>query len=204
MVPARFIVSQIIPLPEETKSKLNIIEIPTPLIIDDTEYRDNNLPFSTADFSDMLLSGKHKIETAANPPSEYAEIFKNTPPEMPIFVFCLSTKISAFYKSVISAVNEVPDRDVTVIDTLFCPPAPTLYAIAAAGEAAESGDASELKRRVRNLHPRIGLFWALFSLEYLHQTGSFLFFCRGFPFSGNHTFSNQNGRWHFHAFRYPF
>ena len=90
MVPARFVLSQIIPLPEEVKSKYNITEIQTPLIIDDTEYRDNDLPFSITEFSDMLLSGKHKIETAANPPSEYAEIFKNTPPEIPIFVFVLS------------------------------------------------------------------------------------------------------------------
>jgi len=171
MVPARFIISQIVPLPEETKSEHHIIEIPTPLVIDGTEYRDNDLPFSTEKFSDMLLSEEHKIETAANPPSEYAEIFNSTPPEMPIFVFCLSTKISGFYKSVISAAHEAEERDVTVIDTLFCPPGPTLYAFSAAREAADSNDAAELKRRIRGIQSRIGAYWALFSLEYLQQTG---------------------------------
>lgn len=171
MVPARFIISQIIPLPEEELSRLNIIQIPTPIIIDGTEYRDNSLPFGTDKFSDMLLSNNHKINTAANSPSEYTEIFKDTKPETPVFVFCLSTKISAFLTSATSAAHETEDRDITVIDTLFCPPAPTLYAIAAAREAEESSSVSELKRRVRQLQSRIGVYWALFSLEYLQQTG---------------------------------
>ena len=55
---ARFICSEIIPLPEEVKRELNIITIPNPINIDGTEYLDNQLPFSTEEFSAMLMDAR--------------------------------------------------------------------------------------------------------------------------------------------------
>ena len=171
MVEARIVINRILLLPEEMKKRYNIAEIPSPVIVDGTEYREDAVPFPLEEFSAMLLSGKHTIETAASAPMEYAAVFKETDPEVPIFVFCLSTKISAFYKSAVSAAEEAGGKNVHVIDTRVCPPAPTLAALAAAEAARECENEEELVKRVEEIVKGVKLYWALFSLEYLHQTG---------------------------------
>ena len=45
MIEARFIIPQLSPLPEDLKKENNIIELPSPLYVDDVEYPDNDVPF---------------------------------------------------------------------------------------------------------------------------------------------------------------
>jgi DegV family protein with EDD domain len=171
MVKAQFIINQLIPLPDEILKKYNIIELPSPLIIDGTEYRDNNLPYSLDEFTEILMSDKTKMDTAPNPPSDYKDIFDTIDPEIPIFVICLSMKIGAFYKSALSIQGEYQDRDITVIDTLFCPPGMTMLTLAAGQAALEAESVDQLKEEITAIRDRIKLFWGLFSLKYLYQTG---------------------------------
>ncbi|MFH1708832.1 MAG: DegV family protein [Planctomycetota bacterium] len=171
MVRAKFIIADIIPLPEELRTRYNIVQLPHPLTVDGVEYPNNALPFSTAEFGRMLLAGGHTFETSVTPPPVYAAEYRRTPPGEPIFAICFSPKLGAFHEAARSAAAECPDRDITVIPTRFCPPVMTLWALLAGGLAETAADAAALKAAVLGLGERLGVYHALFSLEYLHQTG---------------------------------
>ena len=168
---ARFVIAEIVPLPEDVKSKWGIIQYPNPISIDGREYLDNQLPYSLEEFSEMLLSEAHVMETSVTPPSVYKEIYEGVPADIPIFVICFSRKISAFYNSAVAAQADFKDREITVIETRFCPPGMTLWALVAAGIAEETDSLEELREKVAGLGDRMGVYHALFSLKYLHQTG---------------------------------
>jgi DegV family protein with EDD domain len=171
MMEARFVITEIVPLPEEVKSECGIIQYANPISIDGKEYLDNQLPFSLEEFSEMLLSEAHVMETSVTPPPVYKEIYESVPAEIPIFAICFSRKISAFCDSALAAAEDFKDRDITVIRTRFCPPVMTLWAILAARVAEETDSADELRESVTAMGDRMGVYHALFSLKYLRQTG---------------------------------
>lgn len=171
MVRGRFLISDLTPLPETICREFDIVPVPHPLRIDGREYPNNALPFTHEEFGRMLLTGRHTFETAVTPPEVYAAIYREIPPDTPIYVICFSGKISAFHAAARLAADAFPERDITVIETPFCPPVMTLWALTAARLAAETATNTELKPLVTALGRDMGVYHALFSLEYLRQTG---------------------------------
>lgn len=171
MVEARFLIAQLTPLPEDIKTAHNIIEIPSPLYIDDKEYADNNVPFSIEEMCRFMLDGTRKVGSAQSGPQDYIDVINRIPANIPVFQFVLSSKLSAYYKSAVTAREQLADRDITVVDTRCTPPVMALMAIEAAKLAREASSVDDLKAKIRNLLPQMGQFWAFHSLKYLYMSG---------------------------------
>lgn len=171
MIKVQFITDQLVPLTEEEKSKYNIFEVPNPLSIDGKEYIDNQLPFSIEKFCELLLDEDKTMETSQPPPVAYEELFKKIPPELPIYIFCMSSNIAGFYKSATSAKSNFPERDINIIDTLSVPPLPLLGVFTAAKFAENASSLEDLKKQIEGITSRMGIYWALYSLKYLYVSG---------------------------------
>lgn len=168
---AKFLISQLAPLPEEVVSQHNIVEIPSPLYVDEEEYADNDVPFSIDKMCEMLLKDVKQFGSAQSPPSDYIEVIKSIPRETPVFIICLSSKLSGYYKSALEAQEECSEHDVTVIDTTLTPPAMSLYAITAFRTAKQASSVEDLKEKVLAVKERLNQYWAFHSLKYLYKSG---------------------------------
>lgn len=168
---AKFIIPQLSPLPEEVKTEHNIIELPSPLYIDDTEYTDNDVPFPLEDMCRILLDDIKKVGSAQSTPQDYINIIQGIPEDVPVFMICLSSKLSGYYTSALEAKEKCSNRDITVIDTRYTPPVLSLYALKASEIAKTVSSADELREKVLGIKDRIGQYWAFHSLKYLYKAG---------------------------------
>ncbi len=171
MVKPVYVIAKMVNLTDEIREKYNIIEYASPVAIDGKDYLTSEVPFSKEEFSRMLVSGKHTFESAVSPPEVYKKIYESIPDETPIYVICFSSKLSAFVKSARTAADEFPDKDITVLETPYCPPAMSFYPMVAAGMAEKAQTNEELKPQITAIYERMRIYHALFSLTYLHQAG---------------------------------
>ncbi|MCC6148036.1 MAG: DegV family protein [Anaerolineaceae bacterium] len=143
----------------------------------------------TIHFGDEILSAGVEIEdialferidrsgrlptTSAPPPGAfslaYRQAFKDGAES--IVCICVSSKISATYNAALTACEEFPDRQITVIDSLTVSMGQGFMALAAA-EAAQSGAAhTEVVARAQSVGERIHLYASLSTLKYLAMSG---------------------------------
>ncbi len=160
-------------IPEEALDGLTIPTIPLWLIWGDERYRDG-VDISPQAFYD-LLKERDTIPTTSQPSvGEFVEFYSQVAEEHEtdtIVAVHISSKISGTVDSAESAAAEMTDLNITVIDSLSTSMGLAFVALAAAREAAAGGPLEEIVSAAESVRERLGVLFAVDTLEYLHKGG---------------------------------
>ncbi len=88
-----------------------------------------------------------------------------------LICYCVSAEVSATYNAALQACNELPDKDITVVDTRSLSLGQGFLAIAAAEAARQGAARDEILSLTDDMGGRCHLFAALATLKYLAKSG---------------------------------
>jgi len=159
-------------LPEELAQKHNIRQVPITVHFGDEVFEsgvdiDETQLFERIDKDGVLPT------TAAPAPGKFIEAFNSAFDEGADQVICftVSSEVSAIYNSALTAVDLLPGKDITVVDTRSLSMGQG-FPVLAAAEAAESGAAvAEILDLVEDIGGRVHFYAALATLKYLAMSG---------------------------------
>jgi DegV family protein with EDD domain len=161
-------------LSPELEKRYNIRQVPITVHFGDEVFETN------VDIDDHMLIERIQKEgklptTAAPSPGKFAEAYQAAFEEDSadaVLCFVVSSKVSATYDAALIAANELmPDKDITVVDTLSLTLGQGFMAITAAEAVAEGATVEEAIARAEEIRERNHLFGALATLKYLAMGG---------------------------------
>jgi len=159
-------------LPMELAAKYNIWQVPITIHFGDDVF------FSGFDINEAEVFARIDKDgvlptTAAPAPGKFVEAYQAAFDEGADQVICftVSSEVSAVYNSALAAVDLVPDKDITVVDTLSLSMGQG-FPVRAAAEAAEGGaSVDEILEMVKDMGGRVNFYAALATLKYLAMSG---------------------------------
>jgi len=160
-------------IPEQALGGLDIPAIPLWLIWGDERYRDG-VDIAPDDFY-RLLQDRDTIPTTSQPSvGEFVDFYRRVSEQQgtdTIVGAFISSKISGTVDSAQAAAAELPDLDITVIDSFSTAMGLGFTALAAAREAAAGGSAAEVAAAANAVRQRLTVLFTVDTLEYLHKGG---------------------------------
>lgn len=160
-------------IPDEALAGLDIPAIPLWLLWGDERYRDG-VDIAPNDFYE-LLQERESVPTTSQPSvGEFVDFYRRVAEEQEtdtIVGAFISSKISGTVDSALAAAAEVPDLDVTVIDSFSTAMGLGFMALAAARKAAAGGSAAEVIAAANAVRHRLTVLFTVDTLEYLHKGG---------------------------------
>jgi DegV family protein with EDD domain len=111
--------------------------------------------------------------TAAPPPGKFVEAYKAAfeAGAERVVCICVSSVVSGTYNSALTARELMPERDITVVDSLHLSMGQGFIVLAAAEAARAGASKDEILARVHNVGERAHLYAALATLKYLAMSG---------------------------------
>ncbi|MDR3578162.1 MAG: DegV family protein [Anaerolineaceae bacterium] len=159
-------------LPPQIADKYGIQQVPITIHFEDHSYT------SGVDIDDKLLfelvDRFNKLPTTSAPsPSAYSAAYESAFSQgaESIVSICVSSKVSSTYDAALSASENFPGRDITVIDSKNLSMAQGFMAIAAAEAAQRGASKDEVLATISSMGPRLQLFAVLSTLKYLALSG---------------------------------
>jgi DegV family protein with EDD domain len=130
------------------------------------------------DIDDMQVFQKvdqlHRLPTTAAPsPAAFKNAFERAFAEgaSSVVCICVSSKISATYNAAVSAREMLPERNITVIDSLNLSMGQGLLVLAAAEAARDGASHEQVVALVEDTCQRVSVFAVLATLKYLALSG---------------------------------
>ena len=160
-------------IPAEALGDLNIPIIPLWLIWGDERFRDG-VDIDPPAFYRRLQEAKTLPTTSQPSAGEFVEFFRRVAAENDtdtIVGIYISSGISGTVASAKAAKAQVPELNITVIDSLFTSMAQGFIALAAARVAAAGGSLEEVITTAEKTRDRMNILFAVDTLEYLHRGG---------------------------------
>jgi len=160
-------------IPNEALNDLTIPVIPLWLIWEEERYRDGvDIPPETFY---RRLQERDTIPSTSQPSvGEFVDFYRRVAEERQtktIVGTFISSKISGTVASAQTAASQVPELDVTVIDSLSTSMGLGFVALAAAREAAAGGSAEDVAAAAHAVRQRLTVLFTVDTLEYLHKGG---------------------------------
>jgi DegV family protein with EDD domain len=159
-------------LPPEMAGKYGIRQVPITIHFDDESFT------TGVDIDDALLFEKvdrlNKLPTTSAPsPSAFAEAYQDAFNQGAdsIICICVSSKVSSTYTSALTAREDFPGRDISVIDSLNLSMGQGFLAITAAEAASLGVGKIEILDLVTGMTGRLHLYAVLPTLKYLALSG---------------------------------
>ena len=159
-------------LPASLAAQYEIHQVPILINFDDSSYS------TGVDIDDRKLF-EHidklgKLPTTAAPApgvfaSAYQAAFEASAES--VVCICVSSKVSATYGSAVTACNDFPAQQVTVVDSLSLSMGQGFMVLAAAEAAAAGANHDEVAARARSVGERLHVFGSLSTLKYLAMSG---------------------------------
>lgn len=158
-------------IPQEALGDLSIPVIPLWLIWDNELFRDG-VDIDPPTFYRRLRESK-TLPTSSQPSElEFVDFFRQVGAEADAIVAVLaSSKISGTVDSAQAAQARLPELTIRVVDSLFISMGMGFIALAAARAAAAGKSLDEVVAAAEEIQARIHFFFAVGTLEYLHQSG---------------------------------
>lgn len=161
-------------LPPSLAEKYQIRQVPIAIHFDDEVYQSGVDIDDAALFSKIEKQGKLPT-TAAPSPGKFAETFRQAFEEDQadaVLCFVVSGEVSGTYDSALIAAKELmPEKDITVVNTLSLSMGQGYMALLAAEALAAGEDITEAITTAENLRERSYLFGALSTLKFLAMGG---------------------------------
>lgn len=159
-------------LPMDVAQKLNIRQVPIGIHFDD-EIFDAVYQINDRQLFERIDREK-KLPTTSAPSTgrwieAYQEAFNAGADE--VICFCVSGAISSTYNSALAAVEYVPGREITVVDTQSCAIEQGFMVLEAASAAEEGATRVEIIERAFDIQKRTVLYGALATLRYVAMSG---------------------------------
>jgi DegV family protein with EDD domain len=159
-------------LPADVAERYGIEQVPITVHFDEHSYTtgvdiDDRLLFDLVDRANRLPT------TSAPSPSAFAAAYEKvfSRGSESIVCICVSSQVSSTYASALSACENFPGREITVIDSLTLSMGQGFVALAAAEAARDGVGKEEILAMVSDIGKRMRLFAVLSSLKYLALSG---------------------------------
>jgi DegV family protein with EDD domain len=127
---------------------------------------------NTAEFYEKLAESKQLPTTSQPSPGEFQELYEElTQDGSSVVSIHISAKMSGTYQSAVLAKNNLPDRDIRVVDSEQVTMALGLIVVAAAKAAKENKTVDEVETITHEISKRVKLFFIVDTLENLQKGG---------------------------------
>ncbi len=160
-------------IPEEALGGLSIPVIPLWLIWGDERFRDG-VDIDPSTFYRRLRTDKTFPTTSQPSAGEFMDFFRRAAAESDtdtIVGAYISTGVSGTVASAEAAKAQLPELNITIIDSLFTSMGQGFIVLAAARVAAAGGSLEEVIAAAEKTRDRMNLLFAVDTLEYLHRGG---------------------------------
>lgn len=160
-------------IPDEALDDLSVPTIPLWLIWDDNRYRDG--VDITPEAFYRRLRQSDTIPTTSQPSvGEFTDFYRQVAEERgtdKIVGIFISSKISGTVASAEAAAAQLPDLDVTVVNSFSTSMGLGFVALAAAREAAAGGSVDDVVKAAHAVRRRLAVLFTVDTLEFLHKGG---------------------------------
>jgi DegV family protein with EDD domain len=159
-------------LPDDLAKKFNIRQVPITVHFGD-EVFESGVDINEAEVFARIDKDGVLPTTAAPAPGKFSEAYKAAFEEGADHVICftVSSEVSAVYSSALAAVDTLPGKDITVVDTRSLSMGQGFPVLAAAEAVAAGADVDEILALVKDMGERVHFFAALATLKYLAMSG---------------------------------
>lgn len=161
-------------IPKEALGKLDIPAIPLWLIWGEERFRDG-VDIAPQAFYQRLQKEKEVFPTTSQPSAgEFVEFFRRVAAEAEtdtIVGVHISSNISGTVASAEAAKVQLPELNVTIIDSLSTSMGLGFIALTAARTAATGGSLEEVVTAATKIRDKMNILFAVDTLEYLHRGG---------------------------------
>jgi DegV family protein with EDD domain len=159
-------------LQPDIAEQYGIQQVPISIHFEDATYT------CGVDIDDRLLfeivDRTHKLPTTSAPaPNAFSTAFENafSKGAESIVCICVSSKVSSTYNAALSAAENFPGRDISVIDSLNLSLGQGFMALAAAETARSGAGKAEVLASISDVRQRVHLYAVLSTLKYLALGG---------------------------------
>ncbi|MFN2138725.1 MAG: DegV family protein [Candidatus Promineifilaceae bacterium] len=158
-------------LSAESLATNDLETIPLNLIWGGKSYRDG-VDITTDEFYDRLAQASELPTTSQPSVGDFYDFFTHVA-ETAESIVCLtlSSELSGTYNSAVGATELIEDVPIEVIDTRSVSVGHGFMALAAAHAAQVGADFAAVAQAARDLIPKMNVFFAVDTLEYLHRGG---------------------------------
>ena len=172
MKPVKIITDSTVDLPKDLQDKYDISILPLHMHWDGKEYLDR-IDIQPTECYERMASGATLPKTSQVTVAQFLELVRPFLEEgRQVFYTGLSSGISATFNSAQLAKQELENSDAfQIVDSKTSSLAVCFKLLEAAKIAAEGGDALVCAKAVEETHKRVGTFFTVATLEYLHRGG---------------------------------
>lgn len=159
-------------IPEEFVKKYDLTILPLPLNWQGKTYLDG-VDITATEFYKQLSASKEMATTSQVPSSVYYETFKKLLDEgRDVILLGLSKGLSGTIDSALAAKKDLGDPENLIIwDTALVSSALTFMVLEVAKAAEKGASVQECLEVAKDAYPRIGVYFTVDTLEYLHRGG---------------------------------
>ncbi len=172
MKPVKIITDSAVDLPIDLQDKYDISILPMHLLWEGKEYLDR-IEIQPTECYQRIVDGAPLPKTSQVAVSQFVELVRPFLEEgRQVFYTGLSSGVSSTFDSAQMAKQELGNSDAfQIVDSKTSSLAVCFKLLEAAKVAAEGGDAMACAKAVEEAHNRVGTFFTVASLEYLHRGG---------------------------------
>jgi len=157
-------------IPKELLEEYGIEVVPLTVRLGDRTFRDC-VDLTPAEFYRMLGETDDFPTTSQPSVDEFLTTYRKLGSDEKIISIHISTELSATCQSANVALQQLPDWDVTIIDSRLVSLGAGLMVLEAAKAAREGAEPEDVINLVENLKSRIKVYFSVESLDYLQKGG---------------------------------